>query len=140
MTEFQLVGLFFLAIPVLLLVMIWAIRRRTRSIVNNGHRTEATILSQEYLSGEGASAWRAEVRYTDFEGNVNQKKLEVGPRRITTDTVAVIYDTRKPSRVMVVNDSAHPTPFVSRLLVAVALAAIAALGIVFIVTAWGEPL
>jgi len=137
-TEFQLVGVVFVAFGVVLLTVMWAVRRRARSIVANGHRTEATVLSQTYVSGESGSAWRIEVAYRDFRGTSHTKKID-GPKRLDEETVTVIYDTRKPNRVVVESASWHSDRLVTAIAVIVPGAMII-VGVVFIASAWGERL
>jgi hypothetical protein len=143
MTEFQLVGVMFLVLPLILAGVIWAVNRRAHSIAANGYRTEATILSQEHISGEQGSWWRAHVRYTDYLGETHDKKLGVGSDKIVTETITVVYDTKSPKRVIVgtvATNLGTAMPTASKLMTFGLLGAMVILGIVFLITRWGEPL
>lgn len=106
--------------------------------MDNGHRAEATVLSQEYVRTGNGSVWQLEVTYRDFRGASHTAMIGV-PRRLEVEAdeaVTVIYDTRKPTRVVM----ELPPQDRRRLptLPLIAIGAMFVLGLVFIVTAWGE--
>jgi hypothetical protein len=136
-TEFQLVGVFLIGMSLCLLGGAWIVRHHTRGIATNGHRTEATVVSQTYVTGDTGSYWQANLTYTDFRGVTHTKAMPVAGQ-LDADTAIVIYDPRKPSRAVMEHSlgsrsTAARWPFLL-------IGAMVVLGIVFIVTGWGDTL